>query len=428
MSTESSKVGFDRLPSTLESTLSTTRSSFESSTVVDDDSAGNSKIAIRHPMSEDYTVSSLGSADDSCFSGGTASESYGRLSSHNDLQRSPRPIKGCLSSQRGAPKAHVGRRHCPIVAPICHVKPLPASPAVVRVVGVVATPVSPYLPSVHSAGGSTTSCASCRRKDTKLKKQAAEIEQLKSLVNHLVGLLGSSIIQTKEDTVCAGADSTPVKWKDETRTKHPETKCTESVASTLKVRSEGIEEVPCVSDEEDADRSCLARGGDDSVVPSIPGTPLFKGVRSNSYPSPIRHDHEATRPLQNGPGGMAPVSPTGTMLRLCHLKNLKEEESRSPSTASSKSSSAGGTRHIHVCVRGEWGYYSGPTLEQNKKLHGCVVRFDNGDLYLGEMLLFVPKTATFTDEHGLQFHGRGTLYRKDGPTTRGLFHKHEMQE
>jgi hypothetical protein len=425
MSTEPSKVGYDRLPSTGASTLSTTISSFESSSV--DDDSRNSKIANRHAQPEDYTVSSLGSADDSCFSGGTASESLGRLS-YYDLQRSPRQIKGPLSSLRVAPKAYVGRKYVPIAA-TCQVKPspTPSSPAAVRV-RAVATPVSPCIPVVHSAGCSTTSCASCRRKNGKLKKQAEEIEQLKSLVNHLVGLLGTSI-QSKdtasvaEAAIGAGVDATPVVVKDETRTNQPERKSTEIVGHALKEPPESIVEVRCVSDEE-ADRTYLRIGGDYNIAPSTPPSPLCK---AHSYSSPMSHDRYSPRSLQDAPSVMAPFSRSGTILRLCHLKNLKEESS-SPSTALNKASCGGGTRHIHVCVRGEWGYYSGPTLEQNKKLHGCVVRFDSGDLYLGEMLLLVPKTTTFTDEHGLQFHGRGTLYRKDGPTTRGLFHKHELQE
>jgi len=112
-----------------------------------------------------------------------------------------------------------------------------------------------------------------------------------------------------------------------------------------------------------------------------------------------------------------------TMLRLSRLKQLKEE-----SSSTKPASPRAGKRHLYVSVAGSWGYYSGPVLEQNVPLQGCVIRFDNGDLYLGDMMCYVPTTSFFNDEHGLQFHGRGTLYRKDGKIIRGLFHKHQLIE
>jgi hypothetical protein len=116
-------------------------------------------------------------------------------------------------------------------------------------------------------------------------------------------------------------------------------------------------------------------------------------------------------------------SSQSTMLRLSRLKHFKEESSPAkPSSTRNKK------RHVYVSVAGNWGYYCGPALEQNVSLQGCVVRFDNGDLYLGDMMCYVPTTSFFSDEHGLRFHGRGALYRKDGTILRGLFHKHKLIE
>jgi hypothetical protein len=268
----------------------------------------------------------------------------------------------------------------------------------------VATPVTPCTPDQY--------CPSCKRKNGKLKKQAEEIEQLKSLVNRLVGLLGSSLSENTVGSVDAATQEDP-------RENHPE------LGSLVRTPSRSSSSTTTPLERKPAESSDETESpGQQNVGDVVPSTPPCKDAKTAPHSNTIGQELSPARSLdEERPVMVVPLSPTGTMLRLCHLKNLKDESG----TPSPKTSS-GTTRHIHVCVRGDWGYYSGPTLEQNKKLHGCVVRFDNGDLYLGEMLLYVPKTATFTDEHGLQFHGRGTLYRKGGPTIRGLFHKHEIKE
>jgi hypothetical protein len=68
-------------------------------------------------------------------------------------------------------------------------------------------------------------------------------------------------------------------------------------------------------------------------------------------------------------------------------------------------------RHVRIQVNGQWGYYSGPKIsvdDDQQLLQGCVVRFTNGDLYLGSI------------RKG-QFHGPGSLYPRQGSIQRGSF-------
>jgi hypothetical protein len=337
----------------------------------------------------DSVISSLGSNDDSYLSnrgGGRSSRESGPkifVDNHDSttLKESPQ-----------GPRVHVTTNNR---QPTCHVNHSPSSSNRHVLPLAVATPVTPCTPD--------SCCKGCKRKNLKLRKQAEEIEQLKCLVSRLVGLLGTSMSQDTAGTVNA--------TKEDVRNIHPESSTSGLV---VEVPSEPQAAQPYTScDESEAPRQ-RDDGGDEPSIP--PSTDIRAPPSSNNIGLDLS-SHSLDERSATGNN-----SASGAMLRLCRLKQQKiDSEPSSPK-------SPAGKRHIHVCVRGAWGYYSGPTLEQNKKLQGCVVRFDNGDLYLGDMILHVPTTTTFTDEHGLQFHGRGTLYRKGGPTIRGLFHRHELKD
>jgi hypothetical protein len=73
-------------------------------------------------------------------------------------------------------------------------------------------------------------------------------------------------------------------------------------------------------------------------------------------------------------------------------------------------------RHVSIQVNGQWGYYSGPKIiieEAEQLLRGCVVRFTNGDLYVGSI------------QKG-QFHGTGSFYPIQGSIQRGRFGNGEL--
>jgi len=505
-------------------------------------------------QSEDCAVSSLGSADDSCFSSSVRTIPIRKLScpkvfyrgGHHDPSRTPSvPESSSWSSSSSSllyphivnPNVHgLTTTNTNPIPTTCHVNnvmssssshsssgtggPIKAATTTATTTTAVTTypnscsttmlTAAPMMTTVapsssfgsHVSVSSTSRCASCQRKAARLKDQAKEIEQLKTLVNQLVGLLGNTLVATSPPATATDVvgDGTVLETAGMKKSKSREG--SNSVSENM---TPVDEEIHYVSDHESDDKH-----HDDSPMtlqaprtpPTVPSLLTSRSLHSPFVPSPLKTSPRTTTtstsitttsptkrssshsPIRNRPPGLlslvsredhhrdtlvAPVSPNETtMLRLCHLKTLKEEAASkmmmmmttttsaptstltassnthtstgssttaadtTTATTTSKNAAAApattGKRHIHVCVRGEWGYYSGPTLEQNKKLRGCVVRFDNGDLYLGEMLLYVPKTNVFTDEHGLQFHGRGTLYRKGGETTRGLFHKHEIQE
>lgn len=232
-------------------------------------------------------------------------------------------------------------------------------------------------------------CDRCDGKNLQLQKQAQEIEQLKGLVTQLVTVLGKSL------------------------------------AENQKPQHHSIPPEALASPTAPSEKSSASREKTQSAYEL--SHQVTSTTESWCQPSPVplnekddAQHHHISKPID------MPAGTSRTMLRLCHLKQLKDESS--PTGKKHPHPHRSGKRHLHVCVAGNWGYYSGPPLEQNTCLHGCVVRFDNGDLYLGDMMCYIPSTSFFSDDHGLQFHGRGTLYRTDGTVTRGLFHKHHFKE
>ncbi len=224
-------------------------------------------------------------------------------------------------------------------------------------------------------------CDLCGRKDAEIHKQAKEIESLKGLVTQLVAVLGQSVAQQNQQLVVKQQDQVPSQVIPTSQPQPPVTLTSRAVESHQQE------------------------------------TQLTLSIPPASSPCSIG------KPCLAEPECMSKRSSSSTMLRLSRLKQLKEESSTVQPRQPRK-----GKRHLYVSVAGNWGYYSGPVLEQNISLQGCVIRFDNGDLYLGDMMCYVPSTSFFSDEHGLLFHGRGTLYRKDGCIIRGLFHKHQLIE
>ena len=103
------------------------------------------------------------------------------------------------------------------------------------------------------------------------------------------------------------------------------------------------------------------------------------------------------------------ISSSSAMTQMSHSLRIKQSFRRG-----SLSKKPEKIRHLRIQVQGKWGYYSGPVPQKDVPLFGCVVRFDNGDLYLGNM------------QNGY-FHGPGTLYPKGGgPVQRGNYVSNEL--
>ena len=125
-----------------------------------------------------------------------------------------------------------------------------------------------------------------------------------------------------------------------------------------------------------------------SVTSSIQGRSVTSSVTSVSRI--LSQKLDSRRQEQAG----APLPPTEVVVK---------SETRTKRQCSGR----GVVRHVRIQVDGEWGYFSGPSAallfhadeSSTEVVNGCVVRFDNGDLYLGGM----------KDE---KFHGLGTLYLK----------------
>ncbi|CAJ1952967.1 unnamed protein product [Cylindrotheca closterium] len=112
----------------------------------------------------------------------------------------------------------------------------------------------------------------------------------------------------------------------------------------------------------------------------------------------------------NDPLKTEQVSSTTAVLQMSHSLQVKQAFKRgAPAKIPEK------IRHLRIQVNGNWGYYSGPKPEVDEQLVGCVVRFDNGDLYLGNM-------------ENSCFHGPGTYYPKGGRPFRGNFEWNQLSE
>jgi len=104
------------------------------------------------------------------------------------------------------------------------------------------------------------------------------------------------------------------------------------------------------------------------------------------------------------------VSASSAVLQMSHSLQVKQAYKRGHPTRIPEK-----IRHLRIQVNGSWGYYSGPKPEADEPLIGCVVRFDNGDLYLGNM-------------ENSCFHGPGTYYPKGGRPFRGTFEWNQLSE
>jgi len=103
------------------------------------------------------------------------------------------------------------------------------------------------------------------------------------------------------------------------------------------------------------------------------------------------------------------VSSTSSMLQMSHSLQVKQAFKRGSPKHNQNAPPPTKIRHLRIQVNGNWGYYSGPKpTSEDVQLVGCVVRFDNGDLYLGNM-------------ENSCFHGPGTYYPKGGKAFRGTF-------
>ena len=361
---------------------------------------------------DDGTVSSLESLDSRCIVDAPPTPSIEFMSTPK-LQgryvvKSPSSCKSGLFKAKVALQPKVDHLTCYVKTPLPKPKKRLLSEKRVPL-----SPTSPKPPSCHGSSSIATtesstveslpyplvlatpvsgSCVEpcdirfdrCERKDMEIQKQAQEIEQLKGLVTLLVNMLGDAVAQNHKLEYAVPRDNPSA----------PTAQLVKSLASS--------EWTPLAEDQQEAT-----------------STPDLRPLLASD--GALHCEGDAQRPTEHRD---MPARTSKTMLRLSRLKQLRQEES----PANKKQPHRNGKRHLYVSVAGNWGYYSGPSLDQNKCLRGCVVRFDNGDLYLGDMMCYVPSTVFFSDDHGLLFHGRGALYHGDGTVTRGLFHKHKFKE
>jgi hypothetical protein len=103
---------------------------------------------------------------------------------------------------------------------------------------------------------------------------------------------------------------------------------------------------------------------------------------------------------------------------------VTQEETASTATKIPKNARE---RHVRMQLsNGQWGYYSGPSRKTTSRkeeedddgiLSGCVLRMDNGDLYLGSL------------RHGNELYGSGVLYpgnKRRLPIQRGTFEDNRL--
>jgi len=132
---------------------------------------------------------------------------------------------------------------------------------------------------------------------------------------------------------------------------------------------------------------------------------LTKAAEMALNPSRQAYEVDPSDPLKTHA-----VSSTSSMLQMSHSLQVKQAFKRGSPSASSDVKKI---RHLRIQVNGNWGYYSGPKPSEDTQLVGCVVRFDNGDLYLGNM-------------ENSCFHGPGTYYPKGGKAFRGTFEWNQL--
>ncbi|KAL3940637.1 MAG: hypothetical protein SGBAC_004869 [Bacillariaceae sp.] len=200
-------------------------------------------------------------------------------------------------------------------------------------------------------------CASCVCRDQKLVDQRKEIDHLKDVINDLL-VMG---MESKSSMAFEDTDD------------------------------ESLEDLP---------------------LPEILGeqTPhqgdLIKASAMALSPTRRAFEVDPEDPLKNDQ-----VASTTAVLQMSHSLQVKQAYKR----GNCKDKMPEKIRHLRIQVNGSWGYYSGPTPEADEQLIGCVVRFDNGDLYLGNM-------------ENSCFHGPGAYYPKGGKAFRGTFVWNQLSE
>jgi hypothetical protein len=116
-------------------------------------------------------------------------------------------------------------------------------------------------------------------------------------------------------------------------------------------------------------------------------------------PGPHSFEEDPEDPLK-----LSTVSSSSAMVRMSHSLRIKQSFTRGSPTKKPKK-----IRHLRIQVHGKWGYYCGPVPLKDVPLVGCVLRFDNGDMYLGNM-------------ENSCLHGPGSYYPKGGgQVVRGTF-------
>jgi len=200
-------------------------------------------------------------------------------------------------------------------------------------------------------------CASCVCRDQKLNGQRKEIDHLKNVISDL-------LVLSMESRSTMG-------WSDDD--------------------DDSLEDLPLPQILEES-------------APHHHEGDLIKVSEMNISPSRQTFCDDPQDPLKTDK-----VASSSAMLQMSHSLRIKQYFKRGSSSKIPKK-----MRHLRIQVNGNWGYYSGPTPAKDLALVGCVVRFDDGDLYLGNM------------ENSF-FHGPGAYYPKGGRVLRGNFCRNKLK-
>jgi hypothetical protein len=204
------------------------------------------------------------------------------------------------------------------------------------------TAESPKIRARARLANTKKACASCVCRDQKLVRQWKEIDHLKGIVKDL-------LVMSLED-----------KDKDENDD------------------DDSLEDLPGLMESPTRTRSTK---GD-----------LFQVSELALTPGPHSFEEDSEDPLK-----FSTVSSSSAMVQMSHSLRIKQSFTRGSPTKKPKN-----IRHLRIQVNGKWGYYSGPVPQKDVPLVGCVLRFDNGDLYLGNM-------------ENSCLHGPGSYYPKGYP-------------
>ena len=262
--------------------------------------------------------------------------------------------------------------HCPRVSSskVNHIRSFTTGKAAIA--STTRTPkVVPFVPkrslkaSPRSSSRCCAGCSSCATKDRQLKKQAQEIIQMKDLIQNLLGVMSNNAITPDATTTISSTSKSPKDDND----------C---------INIENLQQKHQTQEEEDEDKNSDDQRSTEESSEKIPQHDLNDYKASQSSSSSFNTGITTSRCTE------PERAPTPKMELYEKIRQRKTY--RPPQESRTEASSCGGreednnkskVRHVRMCIDKRWGYYSGPVWKPDTSLKGCVIRFDNGDIYLG---------------------------------------------